>query len=303
MIFTIAIPVYNGGSSLAETIESAVNQNFDLPYEILISNNGSKDDSAQLIAKYAALSEKIRVITRTDTVPMYENHNICLREAQGDYVVFCHSDDFLIEECLSKFYNILQKRNFPDKYVLWGRSMFRDFYQAWLTGGVGLNNILSGQNSIIPFLHGGLAPSGVCYSRRSFVNLNGFCGANLKLTPFDMTTMLKLAIESFEFEMSDRLFFIRRYATTSRVLSTKIINENVYDGMLCLKKELSAEKFDFLVKNIIEFNKYTHFVLNFLVKEKLIPQKVALKYIVKKVFKSPLLLFNNKLHNEVASVL
>jgi glycosyltransferase involved in cell wall biosynthesis len=303
MIFTIAIPVYNGEKALEKTIKSALNQNFSFPYEILISNNGSTDGSGKLIEKYIAISDKIRVINRTDTVPMYENHNICLREALGDYVVFCHADDFLTEDCLSKFHHILKNRDFPSKYVLWGRSMFRDFYPAWQVGGVGLNTVLSGQKAILPFVFGGLAPSGVCYSRASFANLNGFCKANLKLTPFDMSTMFKLVIEGFEFEMADRLFLIRTFATTSRILTTKLINENVYDALTCLRSELSPEKFNFLVSTIHEFKMYSHFVLNFLVKEKLMSKKVFFKYLTKRILSNPLTLFNRRFYSEVVAVM
>lgn len=302
MIFTIAIPVYNGEASLKKTLESAIAQKASFPYEILISNNGSTDGSSEVIKSFEVNNNNIRVINRTDTVPMYENHNICLREAQGDYVVFCHADDFLLEDCLDKFYQVLQKRNFPTKYVLWGRSMFRDFYIAWKASEVGLNNILSGKESIIPFMYGGLAPSGVCYSRKSFVEVKGFSSATLRLTPFDMSSMFKLAVNGFEFEMADRLFFIRRYATTSRVLTNQLVRESVYDAMQCLRKDLDEEQFSFLVSAISESNKFFPFLSFFLVKENLISKKATRKLVVKEIMKKPRLLINRNFHDLIKGV-
>ncbi|SDQ00100.1 Glycosyltransferase involved in cell wall bisynthesis [Mucilaginibacter sp. OK268] len=298
MKFTIAIPVYNGEKSILKTIECALNQDFPFPYEVLISNNGSKDGTAAIIEPY---SSRVKIISRADTVPMYENHNICLREAQGNYVIYCHADDVLFEDSLSKYYDILQKRNFPEKYVLWGRSMFRDFYSNWKEGGIGLNNVLAGQKAVIPFLLGGLAPSGVCYSRKSLLQLGGFCSANLRLTPFDMTTMLKMAIENFEFEMSDRIFFNRRFATTAVALNFKLVKESVYDGFSCLKKELTEDQYRFLISTIVNCKIYDPFLYNFLLKEKLVKKSATRKHIIKKALKAPSLLFNLDFYTEIKS--
>ena len=98
MLFSILIPTYNNEKTIAKTIESALNQDYKGDYEIVIVNNASTDATLSVIESYD--DAKIKLITNPSTVHMYENHNICIENALGDYVVFCHSDDELMPEAL-----------------------------------------------------------------------------------------------------------------------------------------------------------------------------------------------------------
>ncbi|GAB4033250.1 glycosyltransferase family 2 protein [Spirosoma gilvum] len=289
MEFTIAIPVLNGGKTLMKTIESALNQDYNLPYEILVSNNGSKDNTADILNTYA---NEINIISRIDTVPMYENHNICLYNAKGKYILFCHSDDILMNNALTILQQIIHKRGNPRKYVIWGRSMFRDFYENWRYGNIQLNNILAGQSAVNPFIKGGLAPSGVCYSKDAFIEIGGFCKANLKLTPFDMSTMLKMAINSFEFEMIDRIIFIRKYASTAINIGPNELKDSVSDALCCLKDELDGVSYNYLAQCIVNSKIYAPEVLHFLLKDRLINKKETRKLVIKSLIKNPSSIFH-----------
>lgn len=209
--FTIAIPVFNGKKYIANAIKTAIAQRYDNDYEILVVDNCSNDGTYECLQRYEG---QIRIERNLTTVSMYDNHNVCLEKAKGDYILFCHSDDVLTENALS----ILDKRitfhDFPSKFVIWGRSLFRDFGEYYLKNGGQINKIFSGINSVNPFLHGGLTPSGTCYSRKSLLALGGFLRSNHPLSPSDMTTMIMLGLNGFEFEMTDRLLFERRFATT-----------------------------------------------------------------------------------------
>ena len=98
MLFSILIPTYNNASTIGKTIESALCQDYKGEYEIVIVNNASTDQTLDIINSYN--DSKIKCITNTSTVHMYENHNICIRHSQGKYVVFCHADDLLVPEAL-----------------------------------------------------------------------------------------------------------------------------------------------------------------------------------------------------------
>jgi len=211
MIFTVAIPTYNNASVVRSALESCINQDFDQEYEILVANNHCTDHTQDILDEYAG---KIRVVINPKTVTPAENHNICLEEAKGDYLIYCHSDDKLLPDALTKFYHILKNRGFPKKYVLWGRSMFRDYYSSWQNTGVPLGQVSSGLDCLKAFFTGGLPPSGTCYSRKSFSEAGGFIYTEHRLAPIDMTVLWRLVLKHFEFEMSGNIFFIREYAST-----------------------------------------------------------------------------------------
>ena len=212
MLFTIAIPTYNNADTILNTINSCMAQKTDIEYEVLVVNNNSNDGTLNILKNIP--HSKIRIINNSNTVSMFENHNICLNEAFGDYVLFCHADDTLENNAIGILYNRISKRGFPNKYVLFGHSYFRDFSPNIKNGGWAVNEGIIGEYACLPFLYGGLTPSGTCYSRKTFLELNGFISVNHHIPFSDWSTMIYLAQNGFMFEMIDDLYFIRTYAST-----------------------------------------------------------------------------------------
>jgi len=218
MIFSIVIPTYNHADTLRKSIESAINQHFGLNYEVLVVNNNSSDHTQDTLDLFDG---SIRTVKNPQTVSLIENHNICLQEAHGDYVIFCHSDDLLLPDALANYYNKLESRAFPPKYVLWGKSVFRDFQENWGKSGLGLEQISQGKHILQAFMTGGLTPSGTCVSRKSFWETGGYVVTDTAIAPSDMVTMWRLILNDFQFEMSGRQFFIREFASTATERSRK----------------------------------------------------------------------------------
>lgn len=300
MIFTIAIPTYNNASTIKATLESCVNQNFDDTFEVLVVNNNSTDNTEDILSKY---EKKIRIIKNDETVSMYNNHNICLQKAKGDYVVFCHSDDQLLPDALKKYHDILKKRNFPDRYVLWGRSMFRDYYHIWEKGGFLLNEIASGIQSLKAFNWGGLTPSGTCYARKPFCEINGFVETNHKLAPSDWVTMWKLTMNYFEFEMADRLFFIRQAASTAAGadFNKKNIIDSKADAILCLKENISPSTFNSIIKYFNNFPDINPSLAIVLLKNNFIEKKKIKRKFIELIIKNPFIIRNKEVRKIILS--
>ena len=98
MLFSILIPTYNNEQTIARAISSSLNQDYAGDYEIIVVNNASTDSTLQKIREFT--DPRLKVFTNTLTVHMYENHNLCIQHAKGDYVIFCHSDDELCPSAL-----------------------------------------------------------------------------------------------------------------------------------------------------------------------------------------------------------
>lgn len=290
MIFTVAIPTFNNVKTIQKAVDSVINQSYLEKYEILVVDNFSSDGTDKVLDSYG---DKISRITNRNTVSMYENHNICLHKAKGDYIIFCHSDDVLLEDSLMKFYTILKNRIFPKKYVLWGRSMFRDFYNNWKNGGFFLNQIATGISALDVFQWGGLTPSGTCYSRQAFLEIGGFVIVNHKLAPSDIVSMWKLCIYNFEFEMSERIFFNRYEAGTASgdFYNEKNIIDSITDSILCLKDNISEQKFNMIIsyfENNLFDNKLTLVFRNL----NLMSKRIIRKRIFISIIKNPFLIIS-----------
>lgn len=252
MLFTIAIPTYNNRKTISRAIQSALNQTYKGDYEVLVVNNASTDGTLEEILLFQ--DNKIRVVTNPQTVDMYSNHNICLKEAKGDYVLFCHSDDILTKDALLLLGKRIEERQFPSKYILWGHSMFRDFQAALDRGHQKINTMFSGEFSIHSFIWGGLTPSGTCYSRESLLEIGGFPAIGSKVPMADWAILVIAAYNHFEFEMIDRLLFIREFASTANDLNASVWQENTIASLDAIEKSLNKNQFSNFLAIVKERN-------------------------------------------------
>lgn len=95
MKVSVLVPVFNGETHLAECLESILAQDF-AAFELLISDDGSTDDSARIIRQFAARDPRIRWWKNPVNLGLTANTNCCLRQAGGEYLKFVHQDDKLL---------------------------------------------------------------------------------------------------------------------------------------------------------------------------------------------------------------
>jgi len=104
---SVLIPTYNYARYLPETIESVLAQDYP-DFELLISDDASPDNSAEVIRGYAEKDPRIRAHSHAANLGMTANWNWCLREARGEYVKFVFGDDLLTSRrALSRLVSML----------------------------------------------------------------------------------------------------------------------------------------------------------------------------------------------------
>ena len=90
-IISVVIPCYNGGGSLAECVQSVLQQN--VPTEIIVVDDGSMDDSLERArALQREVAAPMLVVAQTNQGPAVAR-NAGLRLARGKYVCFLDVDD------------------------------------------------------------------------------------------------------------------------------------------------------------------------------------------------------------------
>lgn len=99
-LVSVIIPVYNTEEYLNECIESVVTQIYQ-NLEIIIINDGSTDNSAKIIDKYAKFDTRIKVISNTNHGVSY-TRNCGINNATGDYITFVDSDDIVSDKYIEK---------------------------------------------------------------------------------------------------------------------------------------------------------------------------------------------------------
>ena len=100
---SIIVPVYNVEKYLRKCLDSLVNQDYD-NYEVLVINDGSPDNSKSIIEEYASKYSVIRPFNK-ENGGYGSVLELGIKEAKGEYILICDSDDYLANNCLSTLMN------------------------------------------------------------------------------------------------------------------------------------------------------------------------------------------------------
>jgi glycosyltransferase involved in cell wall biosynthesis len=115
LLLTIAIPTYNGGDNLIRAIQSC--NYVDLPpeeYEILIVDNCSSDGSIEKVQELTSYFQNIRLYRNEKNIGRIGNWNRCLDLAQGRYLLFLFSNDYINRGfSFKKIIEIALSENYP----------------------------------------------------------------------------------------------------------------------------------------------------------------------------------------------
>lgn len=115
MKISIIIPVYNVEHYLDKCLKSVINQTYN-NLEIIIINDGSTDNSAQICKRYQAIDDRITLINN-ENMGLSESRNIGIKKASGDFIMFLDSDDWLDKETCKKSINLAIK--YDTELVFW----------------------------------------------------------------------------------------------------------------------------------------------------------------------------------------
>ncbi len=110
-LLTIVIPVYDVEKYLARCLDSVCRQGFEEgELEVLVIDDGSKDGSGSIAQEYALRFPFIRVI-RKENGGLSSARNCGIDHAQGKYVMFIDSDDYIAESVLPELIKRMEREN------------------------------------------------------------------------------------------------------------------------------------------------------------------------------------------------
>lgn len=103
------IPAYNVESYISRVIDSIIGQSFN-DYEVIIIDDGSKDNTFNICQKYVELYPDIIQLFRIENKGVSNARNIGIDKAKGDFLYFMDSDDELYKkDFFQNFYNAVQR--------------------------------------------------------------------------------------------------------------------------------------------------------------------------------------------------
>ena len=100
-MFSVIVPVYNVEQYLDKCLASILGQTYK-DFECIVVDDGSTDNSSAIIDKYVKQDQRFKVLHQKNMGPSAAR-NAGLAIAQGDYIAFVDSDDYISNEYLEKF--------------------------------------------------------------------------------------------------------------------------------------------------------------------------------------------------------
>jgi glycosyltransferase involved in cell wall biosynthesis len=91
-LVSICIPTFNRADSLRETLDDVCGHDYE-PVEIIISDNGSTDNTEEICRARAEADPRIQYIRHPQGIGLYQNHNCLLDVCRGEFICFVHDHD------------------------------------------------------------------------------------------------------------------------------------------------------------------------------------------------------------------
>lgn len=91
-LVSICVPTYNRAAWLRDGLKSICGQDYS-PLEILISDNGSDDETEEVGREAARSDPRVRYVRHPENLGVYGNHNFCIEESRGELLSSFHDHD------------------------------------------------------------------------------------------------------------------------------------------------------------------------------------------------------------------
>lgn len=99
LLISVIIPVYNAEKFLHKCLNSVLKQTYE-NFELILVNDGSKDNSLQICQEWSLKDSRVKTIDQKNQGPGAAR-NTGLVAANGDYIYFLDSDDFIEDNLLA----------------------------------------------------------------------------------------------------------------------------------------------------------------------------------------------------------
>lgn len=152
------MPVYNSEKTIKKALDSIANQTCN-NFEVICVDDGSKDNSLEILKEYAKKYPFIKVFSQDNSGPA-KARSYAISQSSGKYIMFCDADDWfepsMIEDmfktikeqdvdvvmCDCNFINIENKTVYSNRDIEWYHLRFKGFLKLTSDKKIGVNCVL-----------------------------------------------------------------------------------------------------------------------------------------------------------------
>ncbi|RXJ45400.1 glycosyltransferase family 2 protein [Gelidibacter gilvus] len=111
-LISIIMPTYDRGDLISESIDAIINQSYN-NLEFIIVDDGSKDDTINVVTEYTQADKRIKFFERPKNRPKGANacRNYGLELSTGDFIIWADSDDIMHPKCLEICFRLINEHS------------------------------------------------------------------------------------------------------------------------------------------------------------------------------------------------
>ena len=93
MRLSVIMPVFDAADTIAVQLDALARQTCDDPWELIVVDNGCRDDSMRIVERYRDRLKNLRVVAATDLRGASHARNVGTTVARAPFLAFCDADD------------------------------------------------------------------------------------------------------------------------------------------------------------------------------------------------------------------
>jgi len=112
MRLSVVIPCHNEESVIGEQLEALTRQDWDHPWEIVVSDNGSTDGSRAVVERFHGRVPSLRIVDSSGSGGCAHARNVGIERARGDLILNCDADDVVADNFVAAMAKALETHDF-----------------------------------------------------------------------------------------------------------------------------------------------------------------------------------------------
>jgi glycosyltransferase involved in cell wall biosynthesis len=170
VLVSVLMTAYNRQDFIAEAIESVLTSTYP-HFELIIVDDGSKDDTVSIAQFYAAKDNRIKLYINEQNLGDYRNRNKAASYARGAYIKYVDSDDMIMPWCLEVM--VYGMEHFPEAALGISSNKNENLLYPHLLSPADAYRAYYYKNHILS-----VGPTAAIIRREVFERVGGFSGEN-----------------------------------------------------------------------------------------------------------------------------
>ena len=136
MKLSVIIPCFNAARTIGAQLEALAQQNWSQPWEVIVADNGSTDESLRVVERYTKILPNLTLVSARQIRGQAHARNVGARAATGEALAFCDADDEVapgwlaaMGDALSTFEFVACRIEFEKLNGAWVQTIFQNHPQ------------------------------------------------------------------------------------------------------------------------------------------------------------------------------